>query len=218
MAYDSGVRNCARVLVASLLVALAGCDGSAPASSQGSESQAATHPASAPASGPATSLASLTDQQLDYARRPITYFNDKCGRCHGNYGSYWLDGVIAGLGEPKLREEVELMASGPSQAPLEGLALEVQVAYHRSLADGRPFITLFAEESGLAGEVTPGSRVLLVVNGQEQEAQVSEHRWQSSLRNASSVRVLKNGASSELPLPQSGIADVVLHSHAATTE
>ena len=107
------------------------------------------------------------------------------------------------------------MAAGPSQAPLEGRALEVQVAYHRSLIDGRPFLTVFRDADGLAGEVTPGSRVLLIVEGREQAAQVEEHRWKSSLRDASAVRATKDSVTTELTLQRLGQAQnsAVVHSH-----
>ena len=212
MAYDSGVK---RAIGTVLLIALGGCD----AGSQERRPQPATQAVMAPATEPVTPNGALTDEQLDYARRPITYFNDKCGKCHGNYGTYWLEGVIAGLGERKLREEVELMAAGPSQAPLEGLALEVQVAYHRSLADGRPFVTVIRDENPLAGEVTPGSRVLLISGGREHEAQVEEHHWRSTLRDATSVRVIKDGATTQLPLEEFKQGEAgVLHSHGGTSK
>ena len=192
-----------------LLAALFGCDDESRSRDTAMQS-AATAPATQP----------LTAEQLEYARRPISYFNDNCGKCHGSYGTYWLGGVLAGLGEQKLREEVDLMAAGPARAPLEGLALEAQVAYHRSLVDGRPFVTVFREPSGLAGEVTPGSRVLLMSSGREQEAEVTEHRWSSSLRDATAVRVVRDGATTELPLEALGPEDAqgVLSSHARPAE
>lgn len=164
-----------------------------------------------PATQPATRLSA---EQLEHARRPITYFNDKCGKCHGNYGSYWLEGVIAGLDEKKLREVVDEMAAGPAQAPLEGAALEAQVAYHRSLADERPFITAYLEKDALAGEVTPGSRVILVMDGREVPATVEEHRWQSQARDASSIRVQKDGKNTELDLKDLDAESPALYSHA----
>lgn len=163
-----------------------------------------------PATQPA---AKLSAEQLEYARRPITYFNDKCGKCHGNYGSYWLEGVIAGLSEKKLRDVVDEMAAGPAQAPLEGLALEAQVAYHRSLADGKPFVTAFHEKDVWVGEVTPGSRVILIIEGREVAAEVAEHRWTSQARNASGIRVEKDENRTELNLK--GLdAESALYSHA----
>ena len=140
---------------------------------------------------PAIQSRGLDPEQLDFARRPISYFNARCGSCHGNYGSFWGEGFAAALDEQGLREVVDEMAAGPAQAPLEGLALEVQVAYHRSLVDQKPFVTAYVENGKLAGEAAPGSTVSLMVDGQERPATLTKHSWSGDVQRASAVRVTK---------------------------
>lgn len=105
--------------------------------------------------------------------RPITYFNDKCANCHGNYGSFWGEGFAAELSDAELHEIVEEMAAGPAQAPLDEAALAVQTAYHRSLVDGRPFIVAWREGETWRGEVTPKAKV----RAGSAEADVKGHAW-----------------------------------------
>lgn len=149
---------------------------------------------------PPASQAAPNEEQLDFARRPITYFNQECGACHGNYGSFWGEGFAAAYDDAGLRKVVDEMAAGPAQMPLEGLALDVQVAYHRSLVDGKPFVTVFTDKGALAGEVTPGSEVVLVVDGKEQRAAVEKHVWRSQAQAATAVRVKKGKQVTEVKL------------------
>jgi hypothetical protein len=167
-----------------------------------------------PRSEPPASQPVVDGEQLDFARRPITYFNQECGSCHGNYGSFWGEGFAAAYDDAGLREVVEEMAAGPAQAPLEGQALDVQVAYHRSLVDGKPFVTIFTSGEGLAGEVTPGSEVVLIVDGREQPATVEKHAWRSESKTATAVRVKKDQNVTELKLESMTKAGDVSFSHA----
>ena len=168
-----------------------------------------------PTTGPTTAPAGeLPPEQLDRARRPISYFNDRCGSCHGNYGEFWGGGFAAELDDHELRDIVDEMAAGPAQAPLEGAALDVQVAYHRSLVNGRPFITAYLHEGSLRGEVTPGSRVALIIDGKEQPATVEKHTWRSNVAKATAVRATKGKETTELKLDATR-GSAVAHSHAA---
>ncbi len=172
-----------------------------------------------PATQPATQPA-LSGEQLDFARRPISYFNANCGSCHGNYGSFWGEGFAAELTDHALRDIVDEMAAGPSQKPLEGLALDVQVAYHRSLVDQKPFVTAYLEDGQLRGEVTPGSEVVVVAGGREHAATVEKHAWRSELREASQIRVTHERRQTALELSGSERPPdaQVLHSHAASSK
>jgi len=156
---------------------------------------------------PPATQAALDAEQLDFARRPITYFNQECGACHGNYGSFWGEGFAAAYDDAGLRKVVDEMAVGPAQMPLEGVALDVQVAYHRSLVDGKPFVTVFTDKGALMGEVTPGSEVVLLIDGKEQPATVEKHAWRSNAKAATAVRVRKGGEVTEIPLGAGGKKD-----------
>ena len=162
---------------------------------------AAQPPAATQPKVAATQPAGGTAEQLEFARRPISYFNQSCANCHGDYGSFWGEGFAADLKGGRLREVVREMAAGPAFAPLEEWALEVQTAYHRSLVDGKPFVTVYVDKSGnLAGEVTPGSTVFLVIDNRQVKAMVAGHTWSSSVREASAVNVTKGQGRTELNL------------------
>jgi hypothetical protein len=197
-------RLIAPAILATLCAAVACSPPSEPPSQEAAGQDAVTRP-------------SLPPEQLGFARDPISYFNQECGSCHGNYGSFWGEGFAAAYDDAGLRDVVDEMAAGPAQAPLEGLALDVQVAYHRSLVDGKPFVTVYVEEGKLRGEVTPGSEVVLVVEGREQAATVEKHVWRSELREASAVRVTKEGKQTELDLGagEKTVEGAVVYSHAS---
>ena len=146
--------------------------------------------------------------QMEHARRPISYFNAECGNCHGDYGSFWGEGFAAELSDEQLHKIVDEMAAGPAQAPLKGIALEVQVAYHRSLVDQKPFIVAWKGEDGIwQGEVTPGSTVTLGGDA----AKVEGHTWKAGA-DTEAVRVKKGDQETVLSLEKSSAG--VAYSHA----
>lgn len=116
--------------------------------------------------------------------KPIGYFNDRCGSCHGNYGSFWGEGFAKHLDDAALRNVVKEMADGPAQAPLDDQPLAALVAYHRSLVDGAPFlIVTHRTDSSLHGEVTPGSTVVIEQDNHQIPAKVVGHTWTAALDN-----------------------------------
>jgi hypothetical protein len=131
---------------------------------------------------------------------PIAYFNQNCARCHGPYGSFYGRRFGAGLTDRQLREKLQAMTEGPGNAPLTPDQLDVQMGYHRSLADGRPFILLseFTVNPGtgvsLAGEVTPGSRVQVSAASQAVEGSVTGHEWKALLPPGADVSQLRIAA------------------------
>ena len=155
---------------------------------------------------PTGTPAGLPPEQLDFARKPISYFNANCANCHGEYGGYWGEGFVSAHTPQELREAVEGMCNGPAQAPIQGRALESQTAYNASLRDKTPFATAYAGEGGtLRGEVTPGASVTLVsADGAETPATVEGHAWTSNLASAGLVRVEKDGRRVEVKVPQEG--------------
>ena len=140
--------------------------------------------------------------------RPITYFEDNCSRCHGPYGSFYGDTFAQKLSPAQLHKVVHEMAAGPGNAPIEGPELEAQVAYHRSLADKKPFIVLteMKEEYGqhiLHGEATPESQLDLVIDGTSISAKLEGHRWSAALPAPSAlsrlrIRATKNNQETSL--------------------
>lgn len=113
---------------------------------------------------------------------PLAYFEDKCARCHGPQGRNYGDAFGEDLSEHELHEVVDEMAAGPGFAPLEGEALEIQVAYHRSLIANEPFIIWNqAQGQTWSGEVYPGSSVRVKVDGETFPAQVGDATWQVAL-------------------------------------
>lgn len=131
---------------------------------------------------PTTAEASVSPDVPPIDFKPISYFNDRCGSCHGNYGSFWGEGFVRDLKDAELRTVVKEMAEGPAQAPLEDQPLAALVAYHRSLTDGSPYLILTRREgSQLAGEVTPGATVVIQSGDQTIPARVDQHSWAVTL-------------------------------------
>ncbi len=107
---------------------------------------------------PTTSPAAPRPVALDF--KPIAHFQAHCANCHGNYGSFYGDGFAADLSDADLQQTVKEMCAGPGQAPLKGEELAAEVAYHRSLARGTPFVIVTKRAGGqIEGEVTDGATV-----------------------------------------------------------
>jgi hypothetical protein len=131
-------------------------------------------PAHAPDAAPAPALALAEPLAVG----PLTFFNQSCARCHGQYGSFYGEGFAAQRTDADLARVVREMVTGPAQASLPRRDLDALTAYHRSLADGRPFVALTHKEGTvLAGEVTPRAAVVLRAAGRLIPAQVVEHAW-----------------------------------------
>ena len=121
-------------------------------------------------------------QPLGFA--PMSYFEDKCARCHGSYGSFYGDSFGKNLSDDELQKVVREMAEGPAMAPLEPAQLDLETAYHRSLVDGRPFLVVTEEDeksSTLKGETTPGATVEVEAGAHAVAATVDEHQWSVTL-------------------------------------
>lgn len=114
---------------------------------------------------------------------PLDYFNDKCANCHGAYGSFYGKDFGKGKSDAELADTVKQMCEGPAQAPLSPHDLNVLVAYHRSLRDGKPFVASVKLDGGVwSGEATPGSTVVLETStGARSDAPLKEHRWSAGL-------------------------------------
>ena len=109
----------------------------------------------------------------------MAYFEAHCAGCHGPDGMLFAPGMDERHPGPDLAHIIDEMAAGPGMAPIDGPDLEAQVAFHRSLIDGRPFLA-WTGQSGdaVAGEVTRGSRVrVLTPGGEAVDAEIDGFRW-----------------------------------------
>lgn len=146
----------------------------------------------APAPGPATPIAPQPPIQPAagaptpspptagalFAPAAITYFQDHCASCHGPYARFAGPQYSRSLSDTALVRKIEEMAAGPGRSPLDAAGLAAQTAYHRSLVQGTPYVSITARENdGLRGEVTPGATVVVVVGGDSHSAIVEAHRW-----------------------------------------
>ena len=88
--------------------------------------------------------------------RPMAYFTAHCQRCHGPEGSRYPD--LTDRSDAQLEESIEEMAEGPGGAPLTPEGLALQVAYHRAIRAGEPFVQIAGFEGDRAvGYASPGA-------------------------------------------------------------
>jgi hypothetical protein len=122
---------------------------------------------------------------------PISYFQARCARCHGPYGSFFPDSFRATPPEVVAKKTDE-MCRGQGGMALAGADLEAQIEYQRSIQRGRVFVAVISVDGGeMRGEVTPGAAVTLV--GQERvPASVEGHLWHCVLPKGE-VRVEASG-------------------------
>lgn len=96
------------------------------------------------------------------------------------------------------------MAEGPAQTPLDPQPLGALVAYHRSLADGTPFILISRRDGDqLAGEVTPGATVVAHSGNRTITATVDGHTWTLTLDDTDSewtIVATKDQQTTRLPV------------------
>ncbi len=143
----------------------------------------------------------VAPQTTEFA--PLDYFNDKCARCHGNYGSFYGANFGKGKTDEQLAQVVKDMCDGPAQAPISPHDLEVLVAWHRALRDGKPFVaSVHFDNSVLSGEASPAASVSLeTTTGEQATVPLNGHKWSAGLPEGvqiAHVRVVLNGQSTEL--------------------
>lgn len=115
---------------------------------------------------------------------PIEFFERSCANCHGPYGTFYGEEFARGLDDAELKKVVLDMVIGPARASLDDASLGALVAFHRQLADAEqgPFVALTrAGEDEIGGEVSPGARVTVLVDGRTLEARVDGHTWSARL-------------------------------------
>lgn len=113
---------------------------------------------------------------------PISYFEDRCARCHGPHGSFYGDDFGKKLPEPALRKVVSDMCRVQGDSPLKGVDLDAEVAYHRALIAGDPFIVVIhAKDGRLSGEVTEKAAVTVKFKRSTVSAEVKLVSWSVSV-------------------------------------
>ena len=90
---------------------------------------------------------------------PIAYYVAKCARCHGDVSAAYV-----GLEHPKtgkvLEQEIDDMATGPSQSPLDPEGLKQQTALHEAMFRKTPFVWIDPSvKDRIAGEVLNGTNL-----------------------------------------------------------
>lgn len=123
---------------------------------------------------------------------PLAYFASHCSRCHGYYGANYGASFGKNLSEAKLREAVMQMAAGPGGAPLAGSDLDAEVAFHRSLVTGEPFLVWSSLKSQtLKGEVSPDASVTATLSGKAVAVRQNDTAWELVLpAKASAAQVV----------------------------
>ena len=129
----------------------------------------------------------------------IGYFQERCVRCHGNYGLHYDLDHLAKFPPAKLRETVTAMCENQGDSPLTGQELDAQIAYHRSLTDARPYIFVIGaqqvgDKTKLRGEATPESNVCIKIDEISYPATLEEHTFVATIPFASDWKKAKISA------------------------
>jgi hypothetical protein len=112
---------------------------------------------------------------------PVSYFDDHCARCHGPQGSFYGDDFGKNLNEEALRKVVYDMCRHQGDAPLDGVDLDAQIAYHRSMIAKEPFVAVTKCEGGqLSGEVTEKAVVTVKFRHSSVKAEVKGATWKAT--------------------------------------
>ncbi len=121
---------------------------------------------------------------------PVTFFNDHCAQCHGQYGESLTGDSLKSVGPDEYLGVVGYMVTGPSQSSLPGPEQAALAAYCRSVCLKGTFLAVVDAGSlgGMEGEVTPGSTVRLVMGEVKLDAAVNGHRWTIDKRQVESAK------------------------------
>ncbi len=131
---------------------------------------------------------------------PLAYYAAKCARCHGPEGSYYPDHFATQKTDKQLWEVLDRMARGAGQAPIQGIDLDVQVAFHRAIDRQLPFIAWTKIQGAtLSGETTT-DQLEAKIGSKNLPISVKDEAWTLTIPNgdkANSVVIFgknENGA------------------------
>lgn len=113
---------------------------------------------------------------------PVTYFEDRCARCHGPNGSFYGDDFGKKLTDDDLRKVVRDMCKFQGDSPLAGRELDAQVAYHRALIVKEPFIVITAIGSlQIKGEALPKTEISCRIGDKSIKGTLKSGLWSVDL-------------------------------------
>jgi cytochrome c553 len=198
------MRSNSLLISAAILVALAGCERDEPA----------PPPAAAPSPQPEESArpSAPTDSPsitVSGGFKPIAFFQSKCARCHGPYGSFYGEGFGKALNEDQLRTKVHDMVFGAAQSQLTDDEVAALASYHRSLSLKQPFIAVTANEPQWAGECTPGAVVEINTPTGKVAATREGHQWTapgSADSSPMTITATFNGQQTTIPLQMGAVS------------
>lgn len=155
------------------------------------------------------SIGRPTSQPALPSIQPIAYFQENCARCHGDYGSNYGDQFARNLDDAKLSKVVDDMCAGPGNAPLSGVDLQAEIAFHRALADRKPFICITKRDGDkFSGETMPGATLKVAKADLKSDVKVDDAgAWSATVPSGSMLEASKDGKLTRLPI------DAIPYSH-----
>lgn len=113
-------------------------------------------------------------------RGPAAYFEQSCAPCHGPRGTMFAPDFDAKYDDQSLAETILRMADGPGKAPLDPQEISAQVALHRAIARGVPFLSVTSYDGGvLRGEIVGAEAVTSA--GYPAPVKVADGMWSVSV-------------------------------------
>lgn len=128
-------------------------------------------------------LGAAPAQQAAPTAAPLTYFQESCARCHGDYGAFYSQPVGGTRTAAQLEQTIREMAEGPGAAPLAPEGLTRQTELHLALREELPYAVITSLEGGLVrGEALPGTSLALEEGGAGKAIPLTGHSFTFQLR------------------------------------
>lgn len=119
---------------------------------------------------------------------PLKYFSDHCERCHGENGFNYPAKFAEGMADEDLRKKLVDMCDGPGGKSLDPPDIAAQMAFHRAISDGAPFIAWTGRQGErFEGEVTPDATLS---TEPKVEVTIEDGHWSLTLPPAVSLKEL----------------------------
>ncbi len=141
---------------------------------------------------PIAATAAFAKKAEPLKNSPVTYFKAHCARCHGTDGGMYDDGFDKKISDKDLRDVIDRMATGPGQAPIDGIDLDAQVAYHRAIGSHLPFLAWTAQKGQtLSGDFTlSGEKLTAKLGKKKLPIQEKDRIWTLILPKGAKVEDL----------------------------
>jgi len=143
--------------------------------------------------GAATSQIGVATTSPAPAFAAMAYYDQNCAHCHGPQGTFYGPTLGQKLSDAQLQKEVDVMASGPGNAPLTADQLPVETAFHRALIMRNPFlsVTQMGDDGKWAGEAMPDAKVVLLIGQKHVDAVSDNYGWTAQLPPGTKVSDVK---------------------------